>query len=72
MKDSNLTESEVEMLEECQTAMEWTIACDTIKETRDGNYPDDWWPEVKLTGMMDRIMARWDSNSDLTMTAFKG
>lgn len=66
MENKNLTEKEIQMLEACQTSQDWSNACDKIKEARGGiEYPNDWWKRVKATGMMDRIMSRWESDSKL-------
>ena len=64
----NITESELQILEACQSKSDWGDACKRIKGFRDGAYPDDWWARVKLTGMMDRIMARWGSDSELRIS----
>jgi hypothetical protein len=68
---NNITESELQILEACQTEADWSDACNRIKGFRDGVYPDDWWARVKLTGMMDRIMARWGENSELKISTHK-
>jgi len=65
MKNKNLTEEEMGMLEACQTAEDWGNACDKIKKSRGEYYPEDWWARVKMTGMMDRVMSRWGSDSEL-------
>ena len=67
MNISKITKEELERLEACQTADEWADACDAVKAARDGNYPEDWWPKVKLSGMMDRILERWDETSELKL-----
>ena len=63
-----LTDEELKNLEACQSGEDWRNACDRIKATRCGMYPDDWWDKVKLSGMMDRIMDRWGADSELTVT----
>lgn len=63
--ETDLTDAELEMLENCYTAVEWESACEAIKEARGGQYPPNWWPRVKLSGLMDRIMARWGEDSEL-------
>jgi hypothetical protein len=67
----NITEAELQILEACQRETDWSEACKRIKGFRDGVYPDDWWARVKLTGMMDRIMARWGKNSELKFSTHK-
>lgn len=67
----NITQEELQMLEGCKSAKDWGQACDTIKKARDGDYPEDWWDKVKLSGMMDRILGRWGSDSSLTRVPFK-
>jgi len=64
----NLSDEEMDRLDACETAEDWGLACDAIKEARGGMYPDDWWDRVKLSGMMDEIMGRWGANSELTLT----
>lgn len=64
----NITEQELQMLEDCQSKQEWSEACIAVKDARDGQYPDDWWDKVKESGMMDRIMARWDETSELKIS----
>ena len=66
-----ITEQELESLEACQSAQDWREACDKIKSIRDQAYPDDWWDKVKLTGMMERILARWDEDSKLKISTHK-
>ena len=61
----NLTDTEMSLLNGCQSADDWSNACDKIKKARGGEYPEDWWDKVKLSGMMDRILARWGSDSSL-------
>jgi len=55
----NLTQKELEQLENCQSEEEWNSICDEIKATRNGQYPPDWWAKVKLSGLGERIAARW-------------
>ena len=66
-----ITKEELSILEACQSAQDWADACDAVKEARDGQYPDDWWDKVKLSGMMDRILARWGESSELRALSFK-
>jgi hypothetical protein len=61
----NLTQEELSTLKTCQSEQDWGDACDAIKEARGGMYPDDWWDKVKLSGMMDKILARWGADSSL-------
>ena len=65
-----ITPEELKSLEDCRTPVEWAAACDAIKQAREGLYPDDWWAKVKMSGMMDRIMARWGEDSELKVQAF--
>jgi hypothetical protein len=61
----NITEDEIAMLEACESSADWSAVCRKIKAARDGAYPPDWWPKVKMSGMMDRIMAKWGSSSEI-------
>ena len=65
-----ITDRELRMLEACQTEKDWSVVCNSIKAARGNEYPDDWWEKVKMSGMMDRIMARWGADSELKMKNF--
>jgi len=65
-----ITKEELESLEACQTGQDWSDACDAVKEARNGLYPSDWWDKVKLSGMMDRVMARWGEDSELKISTY--
>ena len=65
-----ITPNELKSLEACHDPADWSKATDAIKQARQGLYPDDWWPKVKQSGMMDRIMQRWGANSELKVETF--
>ena len=44
-----LTQAEIDKAEACQTSGDWRHFCDEVKATRDGEYPSDWWNEMKLS-----------------------
>ena len=73
MKENPLiTPDEIRLLESCRSADDWRAACDLIKEARGGHlYPPDWGVEVKLSGLMDRILSRWEASSELRVTDLK-
>lgn len=62
-----LTNEDIAMLEAVQSADEWNAACSKLKAARGGLYPSDWWPKVKLSGMMDRILGRFGETSELKL-----
>jgi hypothetical protein len=64
----NLSQDELKVLKACQTASDWEAACDAVKAARGGQYPPDWWPVMKLSGLMDKIFARWGSDSNMRLT----
>lgn len=49
-----ITDAEIEKLKACKNAVEWRIACDSIKGARGGLYPTDWFRKVVLTGIMEK------------------
>ena len=65
-----ITTEELQRLEACQTAQDWSDACVAVKEARSGQYPPDWWDKVKLSGMMDRVMVRWGEDSELKISTY--
>ena len=68
-----ITPDEIHLLESCRTADDWSAACASIKEARGGHaYPPDWWDKVKLSGLMDRILSRWGTSSELRVTDLDG
>ena len=65
----NITDAEIAMLEGCRSAEEWNTMCKGIKSVRGGQYPPDWWPKVKLSGLMDRVTARWGGDAEIRIQA---
>jgi len=61
----NITDEELQMIETVQTEQQWSEACLKIKRARQGAYPPDWWPKVKTSGLMDRVVARFGATSDI-------
>lgn len=57
---SNITDAELEKLKAAKTAAEWNAVCNEIKKARGGQYPNDWWPKVQLSGLMAEVTARFD------------
>lgn len=64
----NLTQAEIEMLEACKNPQEWNNACDQVKQARNGQYPPDWWPTMKMSGRMDRILNSFGQSSEIRYT----
>ena len=63
-----ISREELAMLRSCQSGQDWSQACTTIKNARDGiAYPPDWWAKVISSGLADQVMARWGASSDLTI-----
>lgn len=56
-----ITDEEIEKLKNTKTEGEWNAVCDEIKKSRNGQFPSDWWPRVKLSGIMDEAIARFGS-----------
>lgn len=64
----NITDQEIEMLEAVQTEDEWNEACDKIKQVRNNQYPSDWWGKVRMSGLMDRVFARFGATTELSVS----
>jgi hypothetical protein len=63
-----ITADELQMLEAAQNGDQWRLACLQIKQARGGVYPSDWWPTVKQSGLMDRVLARFGETSDIKVS----
>ena len=69
MENTNITDEEMKLIESCQSAEDRLNATQQIKDNRGGcEYPADWWQKVKLSGLMDKVMARWGRSSELKVT----
>jgi hypothetical protein len=65
VSDNQMTEVEViELMETSQTEQEWNENCDIVKAAF-GGYPSFWWQEIKLSGLMARVTARWGSDDQI-------
>ena len=67
----NLTPEELGRLKACKSDEEWNAACDAVKATRNGDYPPDWWPVMKLSGLMDQILGSFGSDSDIHLLVWQ-
>lgn len=56
-----LTDDEFNRLCACKTEQEWSDACDAVKAARDGQYPDEWFHRMNLSGLMAKIFSRFPS-----------
>lgn len=61
-----MTEVEVvELMETSQTEAEWNENCSIVKAAFGGQYPPFWWNEIKLSGVMAKVTARWGSDDQI-------
>lgn len=50
-----------ELLSKCTNADEWNAACDQIKRSNNGAYPEEWYAQVILSGFMDSVLGSGSS-----------
>lgn len=55
----NLTEIELEKLKNSKSATEWDSICDAVKQIRGGQYPQDWFAKVVLSGVINNAQNSW-------------
>lgn len=67
---TNITVEELQTLEGVQSMDEWNNVCEDIKKRRDGSFPPDWWVNVKMSGLMDRVMNRFGTTSEPKIISF--
>ena len=67
-----ITPEQMQSLEDCQSASDWSKACDAIKAASESGicYPENWWEKVVQSGLMDRVMSRWGESSEISVTTF--
>lgn len=58
-----LTEEELTSLREARSEQQWNSACDRIKGARQGQYPDDWFARVLMSGLLRRAQSTWKTES---------
>lgn len=63
--NNNITDAEIALLKASRSSADWNAACKTIKDARDGAYPADWWPRIKLTGLMEEIVSSWGGDTEI-------
>lgn len=54
-----ITDDEIASLKMADTASKWDAACDRIKGSRAGRYPEDWFLKVVMSGLMNDVSSRW-------------
>ena len=70
MTHNRISDKELRLLENCKSETDWSIAVNRLKDARGGEYPDDWWEKVKMSGLMDKILSQWGASSDLSIKSF--
>lgn len=66
---ANITQDDLVILELVQTSEDWDAACNTIKETHGGRYPDDWFAKVLQSGLSHRVFARFGQRPVMSVTS---
>ena len=51
-------EQVVELMESSKNSKEWDANCDKVKNAH-GGYPDYWYSEIVLSGLVNRVKAKW-------------
>ncbi len=54
-----LTDQELEMLKSAQSPVEWNSLCNQIKRARNGQYPEDWYSKVIVSGLIRSKELSW-------------
>lgn len=67
-KDMNEQEV-VALMESSQTEGEWNDNCDKVKAAC-GGYPSFWWPAINVSGLVERVAARWGSSGQIHIENF--
>ena len=62
-----ITQDELRLLDRVHTVQEWDAAVKVIRAARGGDYPCNWFSEVKETGLMEMIFSRWGGTPQLTL-----
>lgn len=68
---AHITDEEISLLNSTTSTDEWNTACEIIKKVRDGEYPHDWFPKVIMSGLMDKILSKFGSSSEIKVTSYK-
>lgn len=54
-----LTDKDIADLKSTRSPEEWNAVCDRIKAANGGDYPDDWFERVSLSGLHSEIRSGW-------------
>jgi len=66
-----MTEQEVvALMESSTTEQEWNTNCDKVKRAC-GDYPAFWYQTIILSGLGDRVAAKWGGDMQLRFVTFK-
>jgi hypothetical protein len=57
-----MTQKEViDLMKSSKNPQEWNANCKTVKDSNDNNYPNYWYAEVILSGLMDETLGEGSS-----------
>lgn len=62
---TTLSDEDLLMLENIQTAEGWSNACSEIKKRDGGRYPSDWFEKVIKSGLIGRVCARFGETGEV-------
>lgn len=60
----------IDLLKTSESEAQWNANCDTIKKAC-GGYPDFWWNDIILSGVMRRIANRWGGDDQVRIRTIR-
>ena len=62
-----MTQEEViNLMKSSKNPQEWNANCNKVKESNDNNYPNYWYAEVILSGLIDKTLGEGSSTIKFT------
>jgi len=62
-----MTQEEViDLMKSSKNSQEWNANCEKVKESNNKNYPNYWYTEIILSGLMDKTLGEGSSKIRIT------
>ncbi len=61
-------EEVISLMKSSKDSLEWGRNCDVVKSKHNNDYPDYWYQEIILSGLMDEVLG--DGASTMKITSY--
>ena len=69
--EPTMSDEEIRMMGSSKSEWEWKANCDKVKAAHGGNYPDDWFAKVMVSGLGAATAAKFGRTVDIKISTIQ-